>query len=125
MQGVAPDFHYAYEGVRLSVGGPFPGLVLAQNGTCRQELWLDNREAPVSSERALASDAANHRLDATPHPIALDDVRKSLSAGSPVHVAMNTGSAFSNVGRSGVFDAAEPPSGRHGRHAMLIVGYPG
>ena len=71
------------------------------------------------------SDAELHRLDATPQPIALDDVKRALSAGCPVHVAMNTGSAFSNVGRDGVFNAAEPPSGRHGRHAMLIVGYTG
>ena len=107
------------------MGGPDPGLVLAQQGMCRQELWPDDREQPVISERTLASYAERHRLNATPHPIALDDVRKALSAGSPVHVAMNTGSAFSSVGRSGVFDAAEPPSGRHGRHAMLIVGYTG
>ncbi len=38
---------------------------------------------------------------------------------------MNTGSAFSDVGRDGVFNAAEAASGRHGRHAMLIVGYVG
>ena len=48
-----------------------------------------------------------------------------LSAGCPVHVAMNTGQAFSDVGRDGQFSAAEAPSGRHGRHAMLIVGYTG
>ena len=48
-----------------------------------------------------------------------------LSAGCPVHLAMNTGSSFSEVGRDGVFNAAEPPSGRHGRHAMLLVGYTG
>ncbi len=64
-------------------------------------------------------------LDGTPHPIALDDVQKVLSAGCPVHVAINTGPAFSQVGRDGVFSAAEPASGRHGRHAMLIVGYTG
>ena len=38
---------------------------------------------------------------------------------------MNTGAAFSQVGRDGVFSAAEPPSGRHGRHAMLLTGYTG
>jgi Papain family cysteine protease len=52
-------------------------------------------------------------------------VKKVLSAGCPVHVSMNTGAAFSGVGRDGVFNAAEGPSGRHGRHAMLIVGYVG
>jgi len=36
---------------------------------------------------------------------------------------MNTGETFSDVGRDGLFNAAEAPSGQHGRHAMLIVGY--
>jgi C1A family cysteine protease len=57
--------------------------------------------------------------------IALEDVRKVLSAGCPVQVSMNTGTTFSEVGRDGQFNAAEPPSGRHGRHAMLMVGYVG
>jgi C1A family cysteine protease len=42
-----------------------------------------------------------------------------------VQVSINTGTTFSDVGRDGVFNAAEAPSGRHGRHAMLIVGYTG
>ena len=66
-----------------------------------------------------------YRLEGVPLPIAIDDVKKVLSAGCPVHVSMNTGAAFSDVGRDGVFNAAEAPSGRHGRHAMLIVGYVG
>jgi len=33
--------------------------------------------------------------------------------------------AFARVGRDGLFAAAERPSGQHGRHAMLIVGYVG
>jgi hypothetical protein len=125
MQGDAQDYAYAYSGGDGTSGGPDPGRVMAEEGTCRQELWPDDSEAPASSERVLAADAERHRLDATPHPIALEDVRKALSAGSPVHVAMNTGTAFSDVGRDGLFNAAEPPSGRHGRHAMLIVGYTG
>ena len=125
MQGDAQDYSYAYSGGDGTSGGPDPGRVLAEEGTCRQELWPDNSESPASSERELVADAERHKLDATPHPIALEDVRKVLSAGCPVHVAMNTGSSFSNVGRDGLFNAAEPPSGRHGRHAMLIVGYTG
>ncbi len=107
------------------MSGPEPGEVLTQHGTCRQDLWPDTSETPVTSERVLIGDAQNHVLDATPHPIAIDDIRKVLSAGCPVHVAMNTGSTFSDVGRDGLFNAAEGPSGRHGRHAMLIVGYTG
>jgi C1A family cysteine protease len=64
-------------------------------------------------------------LEGTPLPVAIDDVKKVLSAGSLVHVSMNTGEVFSDVGRDGVFNAAEAPWGRHGRHAMLIVGYTG
>ena len=125
MQGDAQDYSYAYSGGDGTVGGTDPGKVLAEHGTCRQELWPDDREVPTTSERVLIADAQKHPLPATPHPIALDDVRKVLSAGCPVHVAINTGSSFCDVGRDGQFNAAEQPSGRHGRHAMLIVGYTG
>jgi hypothetical protein len=125
MQGDAQDYQYAYSGGDGTVSGPDPGRVLVQNGTCRQELWPDDREEPVADEKQLESDAQEHRLDAAPLPIAIDDVRKVLSAGCPVHVSMNTGNAFSDVGRDGVFNAAEAPYGRHGRHAMLITGYTG
>jgi hypothetical protein len=125
MQGDARDFPYAYSGGDGTVGGPGPGQVLVESGTCRQELWPDDQEYPVTRETQLAADADRHRLEAIPHPIAVEDIRKVLSAGCPVHVAMNTGSTFSEVGRDGLFNAAEAPSGRHGRHAMLIVGYVG
>jgi len=125
MQGDAKDFPYAYSGGDGTVGGPEPGQVLVDRGTCRQELWPDDLEYPVTRETQLAADADRHRLDGVPHPIALDDVRKVLSAGCPVHVAMNTGGTFSKVGRDGLFNAAEAPDGRHGRHAMLITGYVG
>ncbi|MEO8125847.1 MAG: C1 family peptidase [Bryobacteraceae bacterium] len=125
MQGDARDFAYAYSGGDGTMGGPEPGQVLVENGTCRHELWPDDQEYPVTRETQLAADADRHRLEGVPHPIALDDVRKVLSAGCPVHVAMNTGGTFSNVGRDGLFNAAEAPDGRHGRHAMLITGYVG
>jgi len=125
MQGDARDYEYAYRGGDGTVGGPDPGQVLAENGTCRQELWPDDRPAPAAREDKLEADAQRYRLDGVPLPIAAEDVRKVLSAGCPVHVSMNTGAAFSGVGRDGVFNAAEAPSGRHGRHAMLIVGYVG
>lgn len=125
LQGDAQDYKYAYSGGDGTVSGTDPGGVLVEHGTCRQELWPDSSEVPTTSERVLISDAEKHHLEATPHPIALDDVRKVLSAGCPVHVAINTGEAFSDVGRDGLFSASEGPSGRHGRHAMLIVGYTG
>jgi hypothetical protein len=125
MQGDAQDYAYAHSGGDGTINGPDAGRVLAEEGTCRQELWPDDSETPVTSERVLIADAERHRLDATPLPIALEDVRKVLSAGCPVQVGMNTGPGFSNVGRDGLFNAAEPHSGQHGRHAMLIVGYTG
>ncbi len=125
MQGDARDYAYAHSGGDGTISGTDPGQVLVEHGTCRQDLWPDDAEVPSTSEKILVSDAEKHHLDATPHPIAIDDIRKVLSAGCPVHVAMNTGSSFSDVGRDGVFNAAEGPSGRHGRHAMLIVGYTG
>lgn len=125
MQGDERDYQYAYTGGDGTVGGPDPGRVLAENGTCRQELWPDDRPAPLQREQQLEADAERYRLEAAPLPIALDDIKKVISAGCPVHVSMNTGAAFSDVGRDGRFNAAEAPSGRHGRHAMLIVGYTG
>jgi hypothetical protein len=125
MQGDAQDYSYAHSGGDGTVSGPDPGQVLVENGTCRQEFWPDDLDNPRSPERQLASDADQHKLDAIPLPIAIDDVKKVLSAGCPVHVSMDTGTTFSGVGRDGVFSAAEAPSGRHGRHAMLIVGYTG
>ena len=125
MQGDAQDYRYAYSGGDGTISGPDPGRVLVANGTCRQELWPDNRDQPAAPERQLETDAQRYRLEAAPLPIAIDDVRKVLSGGCPVHVSMNTGTAFSDVGRDGLFNAAEKPWGRHGRHAMLIVGYTG
>ncbi len=125
LQGDARDFSYAYRGGDGTINGPEPGETLAQKGTCRQELWPDSEPAPRVQERQLEADAMARRLEGVPLPIALEDARKVLSAGCPVHVSMNTGVSFSQVGRDGLFNAAEAPSGRHGRHAMLIVGYVG
>jgi hypothetical protein len=38
---------------------------------------------------------------------------------------MNTGPGFADIGRDGIVNSAEPPSGQHGRHAMLCVGFTG
>ncbi len=125
MQGDARSYEYAHDGGDGTISGPDPGEVLVEYGTCRQELWPDDQTAPLQAEEQLEADAERYRLEAAPLPISIDDVKKVLSAGCPVHVSMNTGSAFSDVGRDGRFNAAEAPSGRHGRHAMLIVGYVG
>jgi hypothetical protein len=125
MQGDARDYKYAYKGGDGTVNGPEPGQVLTEHGTCRQDLWPDNEPSPRAQPKDMEGDAAYRRLEGVPQPVGIDDVKKILSAGCPVHLAMNTGAAFSKVGRDGLFNAAEPPSGDHGRHAMLIVGYTG
>ena len=125
MQGDAQSFRYAYQGGDGTVPGVEPGQVLAQGGTCRQMLWPDDSPQPLVDEKQMAADAEQHRLPAKPWPIALEDVKKVLSAGCPVQLSMNTGPRFSEVGRAGSVDAAEEPSGMHGRHAMLLCGYTG
>lgn len=125
MQGDAKDYAYAYKGGDGTVGGPDPGAVLVKQGTCRKDLWPDDRQSPAVSDSQMQSDAATHKLDAQPLAIGIDDVRKVLSAGMPVHIAINTGPAFADIGRDGIFNSAEQPSGQHGRHAMLLVGYTG
>jgi hypothetical protein len=125
MQGDARDFRYAYKGGEGSIGGPEPGEVLRERGTCRHDLWPDDMPQPVVDPRQLERDAAERRLPGLPYPIALDDVRKVLTAGMPVHLAMNTGERFANMGRDGIVHAAEGPWGDHGRHAMLLTGYTG
>lgn len=125
MQGDARDYAYAFEGGSGTISGPEPGEVVVEHGACRQELWPDPEEHPRAPERHLDTDAGNFRLRGTPHPLALEDLRRALSAGCPVQLGMNTGPAFSHIGRDGILSVAEAPSGRHGRHAMLLVGHRG
>ncbi len=125
MQGDFRDPIYAYKGGDGTIGGVRPGMVLIEQGTCHKRYWPDDQKRPVAGETVLAKDAPQHRLQAKLVPIVLDDLKKVLSAGCPVQVSMNTGTNFSNLGRDGMFVSAEEPSGEHGCHAMLIVGYRG
>jgi hypothetical protein len=125
MQGDARDFQYAFAGGEGTVGGPDPGQVLAERGTCPRQLWPDDEPKPAASEKEMARAARDFPLPARVLPIALDSLRQVLASGYPVQVTIDTGEGFARLGRSGVFDAAEAPSGQHGRHAMLAVGYIG
>jgi len=125
MQGDADDYECAFKGGNGTVGGVKPGLVLIESGTCKQELWPDAAEKPTSKDEQMAKDAMGYKLGAKLVPVKLDDLRKVLSAGCPVELAMNTGDAFGTLGRDGIFKDAEPPKGKHGCHAMLMVGYIG
>src|SRR6202161_1902552 len=66
MQGDAQDYAYAHSGGDGTINGPDAGRVLAEEGTCRQELWPDESEVPVTSERVLTAGAERHRLEGTP-----------------------------------------------------------
>jgi len=125
MQGDYKDPVYAYKGGDGTIGGPRPGEVLVNQGVCHKRYWPDDRKAPLAAEEEMAQDAARHKLPAKLLEVTIDDLKKVLSAGCPVQVSMDTGPNFSDLGRDGVFSAAEEPSGKHGCHAMLIVGYVG
>ncbi|WP_411681381.1 C1 family peptidase [Clostridium thailandense] len=126
LQGDIQDFEYAYTGGEGTMGGPEPGIEIMSSGSCREELWDNDAEEPAVDPEDMEEDAGNYCIeDVKIQTIELEDVKKVLSAGGFVHVGMNTGKAFSEIGRDGVMNAAEAPSGQHGRHAMLIVGYVG
>ncbi len=125
LQGDAKDFKYAFSGGQGTIGGPDPGKMLTAQGVAPEELWPNDANAPSASAEELARQAEKYRLPAEVYSVDLKDLRKVLSAGYPVHIGMNTGEAFQKIGRDGVLDAAEQPSGDHGRHAMLVVGYIG
>jgi hypothetical protein len=124
-QGDRKDFRWAWKGGDGTSGTVEPGEVLVRHGTCRQELWPDDHKEPKVDEPSMATDARNFRLRARLVEIGLDDLRRVLSAGCPVQLSMTTGEAFSDIGPDGLFNAAEKPSGDHGYHAMLCVGYVG
>src|SRR5207245_1763051 len=62
LQGDARDYAYAHSGGDGTVGGPDPGEVLVERGTCRQEYWPDDDDNPRVRDSQLDQDAVNHRL---------------------------------------------------------------
>ncbi|MCP5493021.1 MAG: C1 family peptidase [Leptospiraceae bacterium] len=124
VQGDAEDFEYAYESGG-TISGPEPARAIVKTGICSSKLWDNDEPEPFKSIEEMDSDARKRRLLVKPTPISLDDVKKVLSSGYPVEVGMNTGEAFMNIGRDGIYRASEAPSGQHGGHSMLIVGYKG
>jgi C1A family cysteine protease len=124
-QGDFKNYEYAYEGGDGTEPGVLPGHALIESGTCRHDHWPNDAHRPSSPDDVMSNDAQGFRLQAKVYEVAIDEVRKLLTAGCPVHVSMNTGDAFSDLGRDGIFRQAEKPSGDHGRHAMLCVGYVG
>lgn len=124
-QGDVKDHQWAYLGGDGTESGPLAGQALIEGGTCRHDLWPNDDERPCADDTTLAQDATSYRLQAKVYECGIEDLRKLLSAGSVIEVGMNTGEHFSEIGRDGVFRAAEKPNGKHGRHSMLVVGYVG
>ena len=122
--GQCKDYANTYSGGGGSPRSPELGTRLLEEGTCREELWSNDSKQPRASDEAMINDARRHRLEnASVQVVALDDLKHALSGGSPVHLIMNTGPEFAKTGRDGLIKAAEKPEGRHGCHAMVIVGY--
>ncbi|MBI3394504.1 MAG: hypothetical protein HY042_01575 [Spirochaetia bacterium] len=124
IQGDAKDFKFAFVSDG-TISGPKPARGLVNIGICSAKLWPNHAKEPSASEGQMNADAAKRRIPVRPIPIAMDDVKKVLTRGYPVEVGMNTGEAFMEIGRDGIYRAAEAPSGQHGGHSMLIVGYRG
>lgn len=124
-QGDAKDYAWAWKGGDGTSGTWEPGKHILATGTCRQELWPDDQKAPRATAEAMEADARNHTLEADAYDATLEDMKRLLTAGLPVQISMATGEAFQDIGPDGVMKVAEKPSGDHGYHAMLCVGYIG
>jgi hypothetical protein len=125
LQGDVRDFKWAWKGGDGTSGTWEPGHHLFSSGTCRHDHWPNDEKHPRASLDEMEADAQIHRFEADVYDVTVEDMKKLLSAGLPVQISMTTGEAFSDVGRDGVVKVAEGPSGHHGYHAMLCVGYVG
>src|SRR5262249_28303908 len=110
MQGDFKNYLRAYKGGDGTMSGPKPGQTILKLGTCEESMWGDKDKKPGASDTQLAKAAKQYLLPAKVQVVGIDDLKKVLSAGNPVQFGMNTGDAFSNIGRDGVFKAAEEPS---------------
>ncbi len=125
LQGDLKDWKWAWKGGDGTSGTWQPGRQLFTTGTCRHDLWHDDKKEPNAALDALEADAQNHRFDADVYDVTVEEMKKCLSAGLPVQISMATGEAFQDIGRDGVMKVSEKPTGQHGYHAMLCVGYVG
>ncbi|MBK7058915.1 MAG: C1 family peptidase [Leptospiraceae bacterium] len=123
-QGDFQDYSHAFisDG---TVGGSEPAQTIAKIGICSASLWPNDAEEPEASDDEMDENAKQFKVKLSPVAIGIDDVKKVLSKGYPVEFGMNTGDAFMEIGRDGIFRQSEAPKGQHGGHSMLIVGYKG
>ncbi len=119
----------SYEKAHAAADGT-PGNIdplknLIKYGICSAKLWANDDKKPKVSEKEMDADAANYKIKLNPVNVGIEDVKKMLTKGIPVEFFMNTGTEFQKIGRDGILRQAEKPSGKHGCHSMLIVGYIG
>jgi hypothetical protein len=119
----------SYEKAHTAADGT-PGTIeplknLIKYGICSAKLWPNDDKKPKVSEQEMDADAANYKIKLNPVNVGIEDVKKMLTKGIPVEFYMNTGTEFQKIGRDGILRQAEKPSGKHGCHSMLIVGYIG
>ncbi len=125
LQGDTKDFKWAWKGGDGTAGTWQPGAHLFAKGTCRHDLWPNDKKEPSASVEELEADAQSFRFEGDAYDVTVDDMKRCLTAGLPVQISMNTGDAFQDIGRDGVMKVSEAPKGQHGCHAMLCVGYVG
>jgi hypothetical protein len=124
-QGDAKDFKWAWKGGDGTEGSWEPGKHIMEVGTCRQELWPDDKNEPLATAEDMEGDARTYIVDADAYDVSVDDMKRLLTSGLPVQLSIATGEAFQDIGPDGIMKVAEKPSGQHGYHAMLCVGYLG
>jgi C1A family cysteine protease len=119
----------SYEKAHAAADGT-PGNIdplknLLKYGICSAKLWANDDKKPKVSEEEMNADAAKYKIKLKPANVGIEDLKKLLSKGIPVEFYMNTGTEFQKISRDGILRQAEAPSGKHGCHSMLIVGYIG
>lgn len=119
----------SYEKAHAAADGT-PGNIdplknLLKYGICSAKLWSNDDKKPKVSEEEMNADAAKYKIKLKPANVGIEDLKKLLSKGIPVEFYMNTGTEFQKISRDGILRQAEAPSGKHGCHSMLIVGYIG
>ncbi|TGN19351.1 hypothetical protein EHS15_09620 [Leptospira idonii] len=119
------DFVTAHMADDGTPSGLDPITNLVKTGVCSAKLWPNDDEEPTVSEEKMNKNAKKYKPNVKPTTVGIDDLKKLLSKGIPIVFGMATGPEFGSIGRDGIMRRAEEPSGKHGSHSMLIVGYVG
>lgn len=102
--------------------------VLSRLGAPMEPSWPYARQLfAVQPPEPIYAEAARHKVrDWWSIPIDVDAMRACLAAGFPVVFGTRVTESFMRAPRSGVIEmpgAADRDDARHGRHALMLVGY--